>query len=177
MGNRKGIIYAAIERLDTLMAIGESRRDAKVALRQTAEEPMWTVSTGKIHSYTTREVYQQHILHFIDWCRTTYGVNRLDHLDERADELACAYLKHRLQEGRSAYTLQAERSACSLPIAVWQPLSLFLSVRVRRSLVLVERPDKISTSNLTTGKILSRFLKPVAYDEKRYVTCLFVRFM
>jgi hypothetical protein len=96
------------------MAIGESRRDAKITLRNTSEESLWTVSSGKIHSHTTRKVYQQHVLHFINWCRSTYQINRLDQLDEEADELACAYLTWRLAEGRSAYTIQAERAALRL---------------------------------------------------------------
>jgi site-specific recombinase XerD len=100
------------------MAIGESRRDAKIAKRQehydTTGERTWTVSTGKIHSHITRKVYQQHVLHFMNWCRSTYHINRLEQLDERAEELVSAYLLHRIDERRSPYTLLAERSALRL---------------------------------------------------------------
>ena len=60
MGSRKSIIREAIERLDSLMAIGQSRFQAKQAQRATSPDVGWTVSTGKIHSPTTRKVYQQH---------------------------------------------------------------------------------------------------------------------
>lgn len=114
MGNREGMIYAALKRLNSRMAIGQSRRDAKQAIREASGEHLWTVSSGKIHSYTTRAVYQQHVLHFLNWVRDVHHINRLAHLDAQADELASTYLEQRMQEGRSAYTLQAERSALRL---------------------------------------------------------------
>jgi hypothetical protein len=69
MGRRKSIVREAIERLDSLMAIGTSRFQAKQAQRAARPEAGWTVSTGKIHSHTTRKVYQQQILAFINWAR------------------------------------------------------------------------------------------------------------
>jgi integrase family protein with SAM-like domain len=114
VAHRKSIIREALERLDRLMAIGQSRRDAKRAIREAAGERLWTISTGKMHAHTTRRVYQQHVLAFINWARDAHTIGRLARLDERADELATAYLKLRLGEGKSAYTLQAERSALRL---------------------------------------------------------------
>jgi integrase len=111
MGHRKGIIYAAIERFDRLMAIGESRHQAKKAIRETTSEPSWTISTGKIHSHGTRKAYQQHTLAFINWTRAQHGITRLEQLDEHADDLASQYLAEQLAAGKSAYTVQAQRSA------------------------------------------------------------------
>ena len=113
MGLRKSIIRAAIDRLDGLMAIGESRREAKRA-RRAAGERVWAFSTGKIHSFKTRSVYQEHILRFINWCRDTHQIRRLENLDTRADELACQYLTEQIQAHKSPYTLQVERSAFRL---------------------------------------------------------------
>lgn len=48
--HQKSIIRQALDRLDERMAIGESRRAAKQALRK-AGEPLWTFSTGKVHSF------------------------------------------------------------------------------------------------------------------------------
>ena len=48
MGSHKSIIREAIERLDSLMAIGESRFQAKQAKRVASPDGGWTVSTGKI---------------------------------------------------------------------------------------------------------------------------------
>lgn len=111
MGHRKGIIYAAIERFDSLMAIGESRHLAKLALRATTEKQNWTLSSGKIHSHITRKVYQQHTLAFINWARERHAITRLEQLDERADELASVYLAEQLAEGKSTYSVQTQRSA------------------------------------------------------------------
>jgi hypothetical protein len=113
MGNRQGIIYDAIQRLDQLMAPGESRFQAKVAARQSGAT-FWSFSTGSIHSYRTRQAYQQHVLHFINWARTATGINRLANLDACADELAASYLQERVVSGKSAYTVQAERAALRL---------------------------------------------------------------
>src|SRR5215471_20482195 len=114
MGYRKSIIREAIERLDSLMAIGQSRFQAKQAQRASPAKAGWTVSTGRIHSHTTRKVYQQHILAFINWVRTTHGITRLAWLDQRADELITQYLRAHVAAGRSAYTLQSERAALRL---------------------------------------------------------------
>jgi integrase len=111
MGHRKGIIYAAIERFDQLMAIGKSRHVAKQAIRDATDEQKWTLSSGKIHSHVTRKVYQQHTLAFINWARAQHKITRLEHLDARADDLASQYLAEQLAAGKSAYTVQAQRSA------------------------------------------------------------------
>lgn len=119
MGSRKSIIREAIERLDSLMAIGQSRFRAKQAQRATSAEAGWTVSTGKIHSHTTRRVYQQHVLAFINWARTTHGITRLAWLDQRADDLVPQYLTEHVVADRSAYTLQTERAALRLFFGNW----------------------------------------------------------
>ncbi len=129
MGSRKSIIREAIERLDSLMAIGQSRFQAKQAQRAASAEAGWTVSTGKIHSHTTRKVYQQHVLAFINWARTNRGITRLVWLDERADELATQYLTALVAADRSAYTLQAERAALRLFFGDW---SLAAAVSIPR---------------------------------------------
>jgi integrase len=101
------------------MAIGQSRFQAKQAQRAASPEAGWTVSTGKIHSHTTRKVYQQHVLAFINWARTTHGITRLAWLEERADELVTEYLAAHVAAGKSAYTLQTERAALRLFFGNW----------------------------------------------------------
>src|SRR5947199_8806818 len=129
MGSRKSIIREAIERLDSLMAIGQSRFQAKQAQRATSPEAGWTISTGKIHSHTTRRVYQQHVLAFINWARTNHGITRLAWLDERAGELVTQYLAAHVAAGRSAYTVQTERAALRLFFGNW---SLAATVEIPR---------------------------------------------
>ena len=92
------------------MAIGQSRRDAKQALRE-EKGPAWSVSTGKIHSFKTRSVYQEHAIRFVKWTRDAHKIIDLKDLDPRANELTREYLQQHMTEGRSPYTLQAERSA------------------------------------------------------------------
>src|SRR5579872_2188100 len=103
--HRKSIVRETIERFDAKMAIKESRRDAKLALRQ-EHGRTWSVSTGKIHSYKTRSTYQEHTIRFVKWVREFHHIISLTELDPRADELATAYLQQQLAENKSPYTLQ-----------------------------------------------------------------------
>jgi hypothetical protein len=111
MGNRPGLGYFYLRRLDSLMAIGESRHTAKNAIRETSQEKRWNVSTGKIHSYITRRVYQQQIMAFLDWVKKTHHVHKHVVVDARADEWVSQYLRELIQQERSPYTLQTIRSA------------------------------------------------------------------
>ncbi|GHO76482.1 hypothetical protein KSD_42530 [Ktedonobacter sp. SOSP1-85] len=113
MGKRPGLLYEALQRLDGLMAIGQSRADAKAQARAQGEH-FWSFSDGKMHSYQTRATYQDMVMRFLRWCRTTHGTKRLAEVDQRADELASAYVLLRVQEGYSPWTLATERSALRL---------------------------------------------------------------
>jgi integrase len=109
----KSIVREIIDRLDEKMAIGQSRRKAKQAARASGEH-IWTYSTESIHSFKTRSTYQGHLVRFARWARATYQIKCLAELDARAHELASTYIQKRLQEGKSPYTLQAERAALRL---------------------------------------------------------------
>lgn len=108
--HRKSLIREIIERLDSLMAIGESRGKAKDEARAAGEET-WAFSTGKIHSYKTRQNYQEHAIRFGKWARDTYGIKQFAELEARANEVASAYLRKNLDEQKSAWTLQTIRAA------------------------------------------------------------------
>lgn len=140
----KSIIRQAIDRLDERMAIGESRREAKQAQRTTGEH-VWAFSTGKMHSYKTRTTYQEHILRFVNWSRSTYAIKSLEQLDARANELASLYLQQGLATHKSPYTLQVERSA----------LRLFFADRTLGSAVTLPR---------RTRTTITRSRGPVAHD-------------
>ena len=113
MGNRKGIIYEALERLDSLMAIDEKRSTAEAEALE-AGELTEGLSIGKIHSYQTRTTYQKIVLDFIGWARCEYSINRLNRLDARAEELVSDYLSLRIVQGYGTWTLKTERSALRL---------------------------------------------------------------
>jgi integrase len=106
----KSVIREMQERLDGLMALGESRGQAKKDARA-AGQKAWSFSTGKIHSYISRQTYQEHAMKFVTWARDVYGLKQLAAIDERAGELTAEYLQARLDEGKSAYTLQVIRAA------------------------------------------------------------------
>lgn len=113
MTHRKSIVKEAIDRLESKMAIGQSRGKAKEAAHEQGEY-LWAFSTGKIHSFKTRTTYQQHIVRFVRWARSVYSIMNLAQLDPHANDLATEWLRLQLAEGKSPYTLQAERAALRL---------------------------------------------------------------
>lgn len=140
--HHKSIIRQAIDRFDGLMAINESRGKAKEAAQQ-AGEYQWAFTTGRIHSFKTRSVYQEHTLKFVTWVRTTYQIKDLAHLDVRADELVTTWLQQRLAEQKSPYTLQVERAA----------LRMFFSNRTLATTVTLPRRTRENITRSRGSKI------------------------
>lgn len=147
--HRKSIVRETIERFDTKMAIGESRRNAKIALRE-EQGTTWSVSTGKIHSHKTRRTYQEQSIRFVKWVREEYHVTSLAQLDPRADELATEYLQRQLAEGKSPYTLQVERAA----------LRLFFDNRVLANTVQIPRRERARITRSRGPKKHDRHFQP-----------------
>ncbi len=92
------------------MADGQKRSQAKAEAKARGEST-FAFSDGKIHAFETRNNYQKKTMRFIDWCRQEHGVRDLDHIRQRADELASLYFTQRIAKGYSAWTLTTERSA------------------------------------------------------------------
>ncbi|GHO84371.1 tyrosine-type recombinase/integrase [Dictyobacter formicarum] len=111
MGSRPSIIYETQLLLDSLMAIGQSRYQAKQELRRRVPELCWPVVTEQIYSYGTRKTYQQQTFAFVNWARANHGIKRLAQLYERLDELVCCYLREQITAQKSPYTLATQRSA------------------------------------------------------------------
>lgn len=153
MSHRKSIIKAAIDRLEGLMAIGESRREAKQAVRASGEQ-VWAFSTGRIHSFKTRSVYQEQILRFINWCRENYQIKSLEELDTRADELTSQYLNEQMQANKSPYTLQVDRSA----------LRLFFGNRFLAQSVTLPRRTRIHISRSRGPMVHDRHFQPANWE-------------
>jgi hypothetical protein len=82
MGKRPGAKYAAIQRLDGLMAIGAKRSEAKAEAAARGES-LFAFSDGLIHSYEARENYQKVVMRFLNWCRDHYELRDLDGLSLR----------------------------------------------------------------------------------------------
>ena len=142
MGKRPGAKYAAIQRLDSLMAIGEKRADAKAEAAARGES-LFAFSDMKIHSYESRENYQRIVMRFIDWCRDKEDLRDLAKIDAQADELASLYLAERVAANYSAWTLKTER--CALRMFFQDRTladSVELPMRKRENIKRSRRPAK-----------------------------------
>jgi integrase len=110
MGKRPGLKYAAVKRLDSLMAPGQKRSEAKAEARLRGES-LFAFTDGKIHAFESRTNYQKIVMRFLEWCRDERDLHNLTQIDGQADQLAATYLAERILKGYSAWTLQTERSA------------------------------------------------------------------
>lgn len=101
--HHKSMVKAIVERLESLMTIGESRGAAKEAARE-AGKKVWAFSTGRIHSYKTRQVYQEQAIRFGRWARATSCFTR--HTPQFASSFTSELLAtfHFMREG---FILQA----------------------------------------------------------------------
>ncbi len=152
--HRKSIVRQALDRLDDKMAIHQSRREAKQAIRE-EQGATWSVSTGRIHSFKTRSSYQEHVVRFIKWARETHHTISLEQLDPRAGELATAYLQQRLAESKSPYTLQAERAA----------LRLFFDNRALADSVDIPRRERANITRSRGPKQHDRHFQPANWPQ------------
>jgi integrase len=107
-----------IDRLDERMALEQSRGKAKEEARA-AHQKTWAFTTGKIHSYKTRSSYQEQSLRFAIWARDTYALKHLEEIEVRKGELTAEFLQTKINEGKSAYTLQLIRSALRMLFGDW----------------------------------------------------------
>jgi integrase len=151
--HRKSIVQETLDRLDDKMAIGQSRRDAKRAIRE-ERGLTWSVSTGLIHSFKTRSVYQEHTIRFVKWARTTHHILSLAQLDPRANDLATEYLQLQLTDGKSPYTLQAKRAA----------LRLFFNSRELASTVTIPRRARTGITRSRGPKEHDRHFQPANWQ-------------
>lgn len=151
--HQKSIIQESIERLDGLMAIGESRGAAKERARA-AGEKLWGFTTGKIHAYKTRQGYQEHVLNLVNWSRETHCIKRLVDLDARADELTSAYLLLMKEEGKSPYTLQKIRCA----------FRLFFANRTLADSVALPKRTRVTITRSRGPKKHDRYFQPANWQ-------------
>lgn len=112
---RGSLVYQLTERAKSLTAYGVSRHALKAEVRADARSPGtrsgWNPTTGRIHSYKTFQGYLDHGIRFALWARETAAVRTLGDLDRRGRELGAAYLRHRLAEGDSPWSVQTYRAA------------------------------------------------------------------
>ena len=101
MGKRPGAKYAAVQRLNAQMGDGQKRSVVKAEASMRGES-LFAFSDGKMHAFESRNNYQKVVMRFINWCRDTHHLRRLDQIDEQADELASLFLLERIEKQYSA---------------------------------------------------------------------------
>jgi hypothetical protein len=115
MSKRPSLIQEALQRFDQLKAFGVSRHALKAAqrdhLRAEGLPTSWSHSTGKIHSCGTADTYKRQVLDYCAWARATHDIRHLADLDQRCPALAHAWLQLQLDQHKSPYTVQMQRSA------------------------------------------------------------------
>lgn len=103
--------------LNSKMRLGESRHLAKDMARQELQRlapdkgvSAVLVRVDTIHSIRTRQAYEEHCTHFIQYCQQHCGKGKYTSL-EKLEPLAKDYLAYGEEKGLSLYTLKAEKSA------------------------------------------------------------------
>ncbi|MGE5484638.1 MAG: site-specific integrase [Ignavibacteriales bacterium] len=109
---RPSLLREIIDFIEAKMAVGQSRHEWKNLIRR-ASPGKWTVSTGRIHSYSTKDTYLKVLLHFGRWARDNHGIRHLDQLTANP-AVGVDYLTRRVAAGMSPYTVQKDRAALNL---------------------------------------------------------------
>jgi hypothetical protein len=115
MGKFKNLKIQLNNRIDSLLAIGESKHGLKQLYRASAELHgiKWNpAKTNFIHSFKTADAYRQTVGEFSSWLkenkREIWETKDLGKIDKN---IAYSYLRHRQDSGCSAYTVSKDMSA------------------------------------------------------------------
>ena len=101
---QKDLHQQAYDRLIGMQHFGDSKREDKLYDREHDTD----IVSGKIYSFSTYKTYWKHIKYFVKWVRTEYpDCRRLDSAEKYVSE----WLQTRVDEGKSAWTVQTEESA------------------------------------------------------------------
>lgn len=155
MGKRPGAKYVAVQKMNALMSTPDTplhgRRQAKDAARERGEA-LISWSDGMIRAFETRHGYQKIIMRFLTWCQNTCDIHDPEVIELFANRLATEYLRQRMDEGKSAWTLKTERSALRLFFqdrTLTEELELPERKRenIKRSRLLAKRDQQINLDN------------------------------
>ena len=108
-----------------------------------------------MHSYKTRDAYQEHVLHMVTWARDHHGVCTLANLDARAEALVTHSLSERIAANKSPSTLQSEQNAFRL---------FFSNRKLAGDVTLPRRTRAGITQNCGTPKSAAHF-QPTHYPD------------
>ncbi|HEU5381969.1 MAG TPA: site-specific integrase [Ktedonobacteraceae bacterium] len=155
MGKRPGAKYVAIHKLNAQMSTPDMplhrRKEAKAAAKARGKSLIsWT--DGKMRAFETRRGYQKIVMRFVTWCQHTCDLHDPEVIELFANRLVIEYLRQRMEEGKSAWTLKTERSALRLFFgdrALAEELELPARRRehIKRSRLPAKRDRQINLAN------------------------------
>ena len=96
----KSIVRQAVERLHDMAAWGQSKHADKL-------ENHGKPAMNKSYSYQTMDNYKNAAVHFAQWARETHGCRDIDDAKQYTGE----YLRQRMDEGKSAWTVRLDAAA------------------------------------------------------------------
>lgn len=128
-----GVIRGLELRAHHAFTPGDSRHVFRLVANAVAEincEPkLWALTDEKIRAHKTLQGYFSTWVRFARWARDRHGANKWGKLVVRADDLASAWLRERVVEGKSGHTLKTDRSALRL---LFENRTLAQAVRLPR---------------------------------------------
>lgn len=110
--NNKSLAHQLHERMNSMIRFGESKHQAKKEYRAWAEENEKTINPAKatgIFSYTTYESYKQTSKEFKGWLESNHP--EIKKINEIKEDHVGEYLKMRVSEGKSPYTVGKDMAA------------------------------------------------------------------
>ena len=111
MSKRKSLVYQFVERLKGMACYGKSKYEAKAekfAQTKTSGVKGWQpIIIDGIYSYETMRSYTKKCVSFANWVKNNFAVKDIEVAKTHVD----SYLKHRMSNNDSAWTLKLIRSA------------------------------------------------------------------
>lgn len=95
------LTHQVLNQLKTMSAFGESKYDAKCQAKDSNK-------LDKIYSYNTFGAYLDNAVRFAKWAKINHNIR---HIDQITKEHAIEYLKEKVGEGKSAWSVQLYKSA------------------------------------------------------------------
>ena len=111
MSKRKSLVYQFVERLKSMACYGKSKYEAKAekfAQAKASGVKGWQpIIIDGIYSYETMRGYTKECVSFANWVKKNFAVKDIEVAKTHVD----SYLKHRMSNNDSAWTLKLVRSA------------------------------------------------------------------
>jgi integrase len=111
MSKRKSLVYQFVERLKGMACYGRSKYEAKAekfAQAKASGVKGWQpIIIDGIYSYETMRSYTKECVSFANWVKNNFAVKDIEVAKTHVD----SYLKHRMSNNDSAWTLKLVRSA------------------------------------------------------------------